>query len=82
MRIALIIPALLLAGCDNAKEWENEQAELANELNATSPADTEDGTDYLNATSPANDLNATEPAANDVNAASTAENEAAPPPEG
>ena len=56
MRSAMIIPALLLAACNNAGEWRNEQAELANELNPPAPAAPEtlsEETDYLNAASPA-----------------------------
>ena len=86
MRSAMIIPALLLAACNNAGEWRNEQAELANELNPPAPAAPEtlsEETDYLNAASPAaNDANATAPAANDANATTPAANEAEPAPEG
>ena len=84
MRSAMIIPALLLAACNNAGEWRNEQAELANELNPPAPAappeTLSEETDYLNAASPAgNDANATAPVGNDLNAV---ENEAVPPPAG
>jgi hypothetical protein len=74
MRAAILIATLMLAACGAAPDWENEQAELANELNATSPAADQSNvlanTDYLNATSPA---------ANDVNVAMPAANETAPP---
>jgi hypothetical protein len=75
MRFAILIPALLLAACDSGPEWENEQATLANELNATAPAADQNAseTDYINTASPA---------ANDVNAAAPAANEAEPPPAG
>ena len=77
MRRAIIISALLLAGCDSGPQWENEQHELTNELNATAPAANESNniladTDYLNETSPAS---------NAVNAADPASNGTAPPPE-
>ena len=83
MRYAVLIAALMLAGCNNAGEWENEQAELANELNGTAPAAESNGleTDYLNTAEPAaNDVNATAPADNDVNTVAPAANETTPPP--
>ena len=83
MRLAIIIPALLLAACNNAGEWENEQAELANEANGIVPAAESNGleTDYLNTAEPAaNDVNAAAPAENAVNAVSA--NETTPPPAG
>ena len=76
MRRAILISALLLAGCGSGPAWENEQSELANDLNATAPAMANSNaseTDYLNETTPA---------VNDANAMSPVENEATPPPEG
>ncbi|HEU5482066.1 MAG TPA: hypothetical protein VFU80_03080 [Sphingomicrobium sp.] len=83
MRFAILAAGLLLAACDNAKDWENEQAELANELNATEPApdpNSMSDTDYINEAAAANDMNAAAPAANDVNVVS--ENAPAATPEG
>jgi hypothetical protein len=79
MRLVLIIPALLLAGCNNAGNWKNQQAELADDLNGPATADNSAGgsdTDYVNATAPdANEMDAA-----DMNAADNAANADAPPP--
>jgi hypothetical protein len=76
MRRAILVAAILLLGaCNNRGNWENEQAELANELNASTSE-----TNAVNATAPAaNEINATtgNAAENDVNAAAPA-NEATP----
>jgi len=87
MRFAILVPVLMLAACDSAKKWENQQAELANEANgvmpAEEPANVGADTDYVNATSPAaNDVNAVAPDSSEVNESSPVENEPAPPPEG
>lgn len=55
-RLVLVATVLLLAGCNDRGQWENQQAELANE--ASPPA-----------AAPANEVTAAAPAANDVNAA-------------
>jgi hypothetical protein len=77
MRYAMLIPALLLAACNNAPNWENEQSELANDLNATAPTGDESnaasGTDYVNEAAPA---------ANEANAVSPVENAPGPAPQG
>jgi hypothetical protein len=83
MRRSIVIFALLLAGCNDAGQWENEQNELANELNGTAPVADDTNlsseTDYLNTTG--NDANATSPTQNDLNAvAPAAENGTTPPP--
>lgn len=76
MRRAILVAAvLLLAACNNRGNWENQQAELANDLNAGAQESNE-----VNATAPAaNEVNATagDVAANDVNAAAPL-NEATP----
>jgi hypothetical protein len=54
-RLFLASTLLLLAGCNDRGQWENQQAELANE--ASPPA------------AQANDVTAAAPAGNDVNAA-------------
>jgi len=57
-RLVLVATVLLLAGCNDRGQWENQQAELANE--ASPPA-----------AAPANEVTSAVPAANDVNAVST-----------
>ena len=57
-RLVLVATVLLLAGCNDRGQWENQQAELANE--ASPPA-----------AAPANEVTAAAPAANDVNAVAT-----------
>jgi len=57
-RLVLVATVLLLAGCNDRGQWENQQAELANE--ASPPA-----------AAPANEVTSAAPAANDVNAVST-----------
>jgi hypothetical protein len=83
MRFAMIIQALLLAACNNAGEWRNEQAELANELNPPPPPANDTlaaETDYLNAaSSEGNEVTTNAADGNDTNAVA---NEAAPPPAG
>ena len=81
MRRAIILPALLLAACNNAGEWENEQANLANELNATEPAAEVSAGDTNVIATDTDYINETAPAANDVNVTQPVENQAAPPPE-
>ena len=63
MRCAIIISALLLAGCDSGPQWENEQHELENELNATGPV-VEESNNILADTDYLNDVNAAEPVGN------------------
>jgi hypothetical protein len=82
-RAVIVATVLLLAACNNSPNWEKEQAELANELNASTTAD-------ANVAAPAavdanaetaNDVNAASSDANDVNASAPADsNEAAPQP--
>ena len=70
MRSAILVATiLLLSACNSRSNWANQQAELANDLNASSSSA------EVNAAAPAaNEVNATTPAANDVNA--VADNEA------
>lgn len=63
-RLMLAATLLLLAGCNSRTNWENEQAQLRNELNASST----EANDAAAAPA-ANDVNAV--AGNDVNAATT-----------
>jgi hypothetical protein len=64
-RLILVSTLLLLAACNDRGQWENEQAELANE--ASPPA--AQANDVTAAAPAANDVNAV--AGNDVNAATT-----------
>jgi hypothetical protein len=81
MRRALLVATmLLLAACNNRGVYENEQAELANELNPSSsqPNDenaTASAAEEVNVT--AGNATAGNAAANDVNSAAPS-NEAAP----
>ena len=83
-RHLVLVAPLLLAACNSAAEWENQQAQLANEANGVTAAPEETNvladTDYINTASPAeNDVNAASTADNDVNEVSPAENETALP---
>lgn len=86
MRHVILIAPLMLAACNYAGDWENEQAQLANEANGVAPASGPSNgleTDYLNTAEPAaNDASATAPADNEVNAAAPVANETTPPPAG
>jgi hypothetical protein len=74
-RAILVVTVLVLAACNNRGNWENQQAQLANELNVAT------ATDETDVAAPAeNDVNATATDANDMNSVgnNVAENEAAP----
>lgn len=75
MRFALVIPLLLLGACNSAEKWENQQSELANEIDPPPPEESEPPTDYLNGAEP--DANAVEAADNSIEAEDEAENAAA-----
>ena len=57
MRLALITAALLVAGCNDAGQYENEQVLLENEENGIVPEEPSPNimqdTDYLNGAEPA-----------------------------
>lgn len=77
-RQLVLIAPLLLAACDRAPEWRNQQAELANKANGIAPAAEESNTlladtDYINETAPAG---------NEVNEMAPDANQAEAPPEG
>lgn len=81
-RAILVASVLLLSACNSRSNWANQQAELANDLNASSSsAANEVGAPApaANEAAPANDVNATAAngAGNEVNMTAPA-NEAAP----
>ncbi len=79
-RAILVATVLLLSACNARSNWANQQAELANDLNASSSAAEVNATaPAANEAAPANDVNATagNEAGNEVNMTAPT-NEAAP----
>jgi hypothetical protein len=81
-RAILVASVLLLSACNSRSNWANQQAELANDLNASSSSAANEVSapaPAANEAAPANDVNATAAngAGNEVNMTAPA-NEAAP----
>ncbi len=81
-RAILVASVLLLSACNSRSNWANQQAELANDLNASSSSATNEASapaPAANEAAPANDVNAmaANGAGNEVNMTAPA-NEAAP----